>query len=212
MTLAIGIGVVTLHLTATRYLLPLVPLLVLAVARAVQYWRAKPRWRTASLTAGTLILCLYAAGFFRQAFMPHGRPWQNLVGTLDQNYRPGDTVVFDVLYAQVPFDYFARHAQFQPRETGFPLSIYDWWDKQKNEAWGGPVIMRSDLDEFISGLSASRPKTVWLVWYETYYYDPHDALLEKLGQLGQVTEFRLPTDRDATDPKEALRLFRVSLN
>ncbi len=211
MTLAIGIGVVALHLTATRYLLPLVPLLVLAVARAIQYWQAKPRWRSASLAVGTMILCLYAAGFFRQAFMPHGRPWHNLIGTLEQNYRPGDTVVFDVLYAQVPFDYFARQAQFQPRETGFPLSIYDWWDKQKNEAWGGPVILRSDLGEFASGLSASGPKTVWLVWYESYYYDPHDALLERLGQLGQVTEFRLPPDRDATDPKEALRLFRVSL-
>jgi hypothetical protein len=212
MILSIGLGVITLHLSATRYLLPLVPLLVLAVARAIQYWTAKPRWRVTSLTAGILILCLYAAGFFRQAFMPHGRPWQNLVSVLQQNYRPGDTVVFDALYAQVPFDYFARHARFQPMETGFPISIYDWWDKQKNEAWGGPVILRSDLDEFVSGLSASRPKAVWLVWYETYYYDPHDALLERLRQLGQVTEFRLPPDRDATDPQEALRLIQVSLN
>lgn len=212
MILAIGIGVIALHLTATRYLLPLVPLLVLAVARAIQYWTAKPRWRVASLAAGTLILCLYAAGFFRQAFMPHGRPWQNLVSILQQNYRPGDAVVFDALYAQVPFDYFARHAHFQPQETGFPLSIYDWWDKQRNEAWGGPVIMRSDLDQFVSGLSASKPKTVWLVWYETYYYDPHNALLGRLRQLGQVTEFSLPPDRDAPDPQEALRLIRASIN
>lgn len=133
-TLAIGIGVMTLHLSATRYLLPLVPLLVLAVARTVQFWTAKPRWRTASLTIAALILCLYADGFFRQAFMPHGHPWQNLVSTVQQNYRPGDTVVFDALYAQVPFDYFARHTHFYPRESGFPLSIYDWWDKQRNEA------------------------------------------------------------------------------
>jgi 4-amino-4-deoxy-L-arabinose transferase-like glycosyltransferase len=212
MTLAIGMGVIAAHLSATRYLLPLVPLLVLAVARAVQYGSAKPRWRAVSLAAGTLILCLYAAGFFRQAFMPHGRPWQSLVSTLQQNYRPGDTVVFDVLYAQVPFDYFARNAHFQPRESGFPLSIYDWWGKQPNEAWGGPVILRSDLDQYISGLSASRPKTLWVVLYETYYYDPHDALLERLGQLGQVSEFRQPPDRDASDPQEALRLIRISVN
>ncbi|MGA3372021.1 MAG: glycosyltransferase family 39 protein [Terracidiphilus sp.] len=209
-SLAIGMGAIAAHLSATRYLLPLVPLLVLAVARAVQYGSAKPRWRVASLAAGTLILCLYAAGFFRQSLMPHGRPWQNLVSTLQQNYQPGDTVVFDVLYAQVPFDYFARHAHFQPRESGFPLSIYEWWDKQPNEAWGGPVILRSDLDQYITGLSASRPKTLWLVLYETYYYDPHEALLNRLGQLGQVSEFRLPPDRDASDPQEALRLIRVS--
>jgi 4-amino-4-deoxy-L-arabinose transferase-like glycosyltransferase len=211
MALTIGMGLIALHLFHIRYLLPLVPVLVLAVARAVQCGTAMPRWRIPSVAVGTLILCLYAAAFFRLAFMPHGRPWQNLVSTLQQNYHPGDTVVFDVLYAQVPFDYFARHAHFQPRESGFPLSIYDWWDKQANEAWGGPVILQSDLDKFVSELSASRPKTVWLVRYETYYYDPNDALLKKLCQLGQVSEFRLPPDRDTPDPQEALRLIRVSV-
>jgi 4-amino-4-deoxy-L-arabinose transferase-like glycosyltransferase len=213
-TLAIGIGVFALHLSATRYFLPLIPLLVLAVARAVQYWAAMPRWRVTSLVVGTLILCLYTAGFIRQAFKPHGRPWQNLVSAVQQNFESGDTVVFDALYAQVPFDYFARHAHFQPRESGFPLSIYDWWDKQENEAWGGPVILLSDLDEYTSGLAASRPKTLWLVLYESYYYDPHDALLERLRQVGRVTEFRLPSDPDIPDSQndETLRLIRVSVN
>jgi hypothetical protein len=211
-TLTTGIGIAALHLTATRYLLPLVPLLALAVARAVQYGSTKPQWRVACLTVGALIFCLYAAGFFRQAFMPHGRPWQNLVSTLQQNYHPGEPVVFDALYAQVPFDYFARERHFQPRETGFPLSVYDWWNRQGFKGWGGPVILHSDLDEYVSGLSASRPRTLWLVLNEAYYYDPHNALLERLRQLGQVTEFRLPPDRDTPDPEEALRLVRVSLN
>jgi hypothetical protein len=145
--------------------------------------------------------------------MPHGCPWQTLVGVAQQNYRPGDMVVFDVLYAQVPFDYFARQAHFQPQECGFPLSIYDWWDKQRNEAWGGPVIMKSDLDEFVSGLYASRSKTLWLVLYETYYYDPHDTLLESLRQFGQVTEFSFPQGEgaSASEDDSNLRLIRISL-
>jgi hypothetical protein len=171
-----------------------------------------PRWRKLSLAVGTLILCVYAAGFFRQAFMRHGRPWQNLVSIVQQEYRPGDKVIFDVLYSQVPFDYFARHAHFQPQESGFPLSIYDWWDKQSNKAWGGPVILQSDLDQFVSDLSASKSKTLWLVLYETYYYDPHDALLARLRQLGQVTEVSLPPDRDATNSLEALRLIRITIH
>jgi hypothetical protein len=210
--LPMGFAAVALHFTHTRYLLLLGPLLVLAFASAMRYWTAKPRWRAAGLAVGTLIICIYAAGFFRQAFMPHGRPWQNLVKAVQQNYSPGEPVVFDALYAQVPFDYFARHAHFQPTETGFPLSIYDWWDRQDNEAWGGPVILRSDLDRFVTGLSASKPKTLWLVRYEAYYYDPHDALLERLRQIGQVTEIRLPPDPDTTDPRQTLRLFRVSAN
>jgi uncharacterized membrane protein len=212
--LAMGIGIVALHLYSTRYMLPLVPLLILAIARAVQYGAALPRWRIPSLAGGTLILCLFASGFFRQAFIYHEHPWQNLVSALQQNYRPGDRVVFDALYAQVPFDYFARHLHFQPQEDGFPISVYDWWKEQEFKGWGGPVILRSDLDEYTSGLAASRPKTLWLVLYESYYYDPHDALLERLRQVGRVTEFRLPSDPDIPDSQndETLRLIRVSVN
>ena len=210
--MAVAIGAIALHLTATRYLLALVPLLVLALARAVQFALSSFRHKLPGAALGTLLFCLYAAGFYRQAGKPHDHPWQNVVSAVRQSYQPDDTVVFDALYAQVPFDYFARQERFQPRELGFPLSIYDWWDRQNNEAWGGPVIPRSDLDDFAARLSASRSKTIWLVRYETYFYDPHDALLEKMRQLGQVTELSLPPDRDAPDPQESLRLFRISIN
>jgi hypothetical protein len=72
--------------------------------------------------------------------------------------------------------------------------------------------MNSDLDEYVSGLSASRPKAVWLVLFETSYYDPHDALLARLRQLGQVTEFSLPPDPDTPDSQEIPRLMRISIN
>jgi hypothetical protein len=210
MALALGVGAIVLHLSATRYLLPLVPLLVLAVARAIQQASTNSRWRVASLSVATLILCLYAAGFFRQTFIHHGRPWQNLVSAVQHNSQSGDTVVFDALYAQVPFDYFARQVHFSPHETGFPLSIYDWWSKQKNQAWGGPVILHADLDDFPARLAASDAKTLLIVRYETYYYDPQDALLARMRQLGKVEEISLPPDPDATSEDESLRLFRVT--
>jgi 4-amino-4-deoxy-L-arabinose transferase-like glycosyltransferase len=210
--LAVAAGMVILHLASTRYMMPLVPPLVLAIARVFQVGSAKPRWRVPGMALATLILCLYAAGFYRQAVKQHGRPWEHLVGVVQQNYRPGDKVIFDALYAQVPFDYFARHAGFHPEENGFPLSVYDWWEKQGFKGWGGPVIMNSDLDEYVSGLSASRPKAVWLVLFETSYYDPHDALLARLRQLGQVTEFSLPPDPDTPDSQEIPRLMRISIN
>jgi hypothetical protein len=161
---------------------------------------------------GTSLLFLYVAGFLRQTFIHHGRPWQNLVSAVQQNSQSKDMVVFSALYAQVPFDYFARQAHFQVREVGFPLSIYDWWSKQKNQAWGGPVILRADLDDFTARLAASDSKTFWVVRYETYYYDPQDALLARLRQLGKVEEINLPPDPDATSDEESLRLFRVTIH
>jgi uncharacterized membrane protein len=214
MLLAVAVGVFSLRLYSTRFMLPLVPLLVIAIARGVQWGAERSRWRIPSLAVGTLILCLYAAAFFRQTTVTHGHPWQNLMDVMRQDYRPGEPVVFDALYAQVPFDYFAGQAHFQPQETGFPLSIYDWWQSQGFKGWGGPVILRSDLDRFVSGLAASRPKTVWLVLFETSYYDPRNELLEKLRLLGQVTEIPLPADPDTRGSQEnsPLRLFRVAMN
>jgi len=212
--LATGVGIIALHGTKTRFMLPIVPLLVLALSRAIQYSAASTRWRAPSLTVGMLILCLYIGGFVRQAFIHHGHPWQNLESAVQQNYRPGDLVIFDVLYLQVPFDYFAKQSHFQPQESGFPISIYDWWDEQSFKGWGGPVIMQSDLDQYISRISESKSRSLWLVLNETYYYDPHDALLARLKQLGKVTEFSLPLDPDLHDAqdKESLRLFRISVN
>src|SRR5206468_2308116 len=105
------------------------------------------------------------AGFARQALRPRGRPWQNLLNAVQQGYKPGDEVVFDALYAQVPFDYFARHLNFQPDETGFPVSVYEWWARQPHTAWGGPVITQADLNRSVA--DASKEKTVWIVSYES---------------------------------------------
>ncbi len=208
------IGLTALKLTNTRYTVPLIPLLVLAMARGLQYWTAKPQFRALGLAVGTLILCVYGAGFYRQAAKPHGRPWENIVSAVQQNYHPEDTVVFDALYMQVPFDYFAGHAGFHPNENGFPLPIYSWWNSQAFKGWGSPVILKSDLEHFVSRLAAAKPRGVWLVIFEDQDYDPHDALLARLSQIGQVTEIHLPPDPDDKEPQlhPPPRLIHISIN
>lgn len=211
--IAAVIGVVVLHLEAARYMLPLVPPLILALARVLQYWIAQARWRTAGAVIATAILSVYMAGFFRQAVRPHGQSWRNVVHIVQQSYQPGDEVVFDALYAQVPFDYFARWQHFHPRETGFPLSIYDWWGKQRSEAWGGPTISQTDLNTFVSSPAVTGSRTIWLVTYEAYYYDPHEALRAKLQTIGKVTEVPLPPEPIGSNLEEnRVRLVRIDIN
>jgi hypothetical protein len=72
------------------------------------------------------------------------------------------------------------------------------------------VILHADLDDFPARLAASDAKTLLIVRYETYYYDPQDALLARMRQLGKVEEISLPPDPDATSEDESLRLFRVT--
>ena len=216
-TSAAAVGMVAIHfltkvssMGGDRYMLCIVPVLVIAIARAVQYGTEKPRWRIPSLAVGVVILIVYAAGSYRQAIIQYGHPWQAVVNDIQHNYRPGDKVIFNATYAQVPFDYFAGQLQFRPEECGFPISIYDWWGKQKAKGWGGPIITHSDLDRFVSGLSTTRSRTLWLVLYDSSVYDSHDALLARMLQLGQVTEFQIPQPTPETLQSDSVRLIRIS--
>ncbi len=208
--LALAAGLLVMGLITTRYMLPVVPLVAIAVARAVQYAVEVAHRRTAGLVAAGCIVAVYVAGFGRQVTVPHAQLWHPLIATLRQNYQPEDTVIFSASYAEVPFDYFATHENFHPRETGFPTPIFDWWNSQKFKGWGGPVITQPDLRRFVSALPHSQSRTLWLVLFETYYYDPKDELVSALGQIGDVTEIRVPGDSKAHSDSPP-RLIRVQL-
>jgi len=191
-----------------------VPLLLLAVARVVQTWSKSKRWRTAGLFAGSLILCIYIAGFIRQYFVIYVNPWCGLIATLQPSYKDGDIVVFDALYGQVPFDAIAKESGFKVHEDGLPETIYRWWDEQPAKVWGGPVLRQSDVDATIQrAIASTSTKTVWLVLYEVIYYDPRDKLLAQFSQLGNATQV-FQTAPDKTDDLPgtiSLRLVRISL-
>jgi mannosyltransferase len=209
--LAVGVGIFALHLYPSRYMILVVPPFLLAIGRVLQYWEV--RWRTLSFALGVLILFAYGARFIRLAVKPSERPWESIVTVLQREYRPGDQVLFNVLFGQVPFDYYSSHSHFFPQEDGFPASIYNWWRSQEFEGWGGPGIVQSDLDKTVAKLSSSRPRIIWLVEFETFYYDPHDLLLAKLSRLGQVTEFHLTSGQDSqTSETFSPRLIRININ
>jgi 4-amino-4-deoxy-L-arabinose transferase-like glycosyltransferase len=209
-TISVWAGAAFLDLNRTRYLLLFVPVLILALARSIEYWSGEKRFRRWAYGIGALVLMVYAAGFFRQATTPHDRPWRRMVTTLQQTYRPGDIVVFSSAYAQVPFDYFARSLHFHPLETGFPISIYEWWKQQPFKGWGGPIINRSDVDRFISGFDNSGATTLWLVLYETQYYDPHNLLVKRLSETGEITEVVAPSSALGAESLHLVRISRAS--
>lgn len=194
-----------------RYFIPLIPLLVLALARAFEWgWEAQSR-RNAALSLAAAVFAVYIAGFLRQAAMPHGRPWSNVIAAIQHNAQPGDLVVFDAVYGQIPFDYTAgqQHVRFQ--ETGFPISVYQWWEEQRFKAWGSPVLYRSDLDDFTRRFAASPAHAVWLVQYESFYYDPFGRVLAGLSRAGHAREIPLPPDPDDRGVQPpSVRLFEIS--
>ena len=56
-------------------------------------------------------------------------------------------------------------------------------------------------------------RTIWLVTYEAYYYDPHEALRAKLQTIGKVTEVPLPPEPIGSNLEEnRVRLVRIDIN
>lgn len=203
-------GLLLLHANETRYLLLLLPLLVVAFARTVQFLASSPSRKPIAIIAGCAALAVYIAGFARQATRTHGHIWQNGVAALRANYHPQDVVVFDAAYSQIPFDYFAHLQHFTPQEIGYPESTYQWWKEQDIvQGWGGPTLHHADVTRFADDLLHVPGRTVWIVLYEPAYSDPHDALLERLKQSAQITEIPLPPDPDAQFGESGLHLLRV---
>ena len=209
-----GIGLFWLGMNANRYLLPLIPPLILAITRVAQSWSKSKRWGTAGLLMASFILCIYIVGFIRQSVASYQNPWHDMMATLQPAYRDGDVVLFDALYGQVPFDIAARQKGLEVREDGFPETIYRWWNQQPATVWGGPVLRESDLDATTQRVvAATKTKTVWLVLYEVDYYDPHDRLLMRFRELGNAKEVFQAAPPPSLDLPEGigLRLVRVSL-
>jgi hypothetical protein len=93
-----------------------------------------------------------------------------------------------------------------------PKSVYRWWEEQPFKGWGGPVLKTVDLDSKVAALE-SRPRTIWLVEYETFYYDSHEALLARLRRDASVEgcdTVRRRCDASAA-PNGEPRLYRVRL-
>jgi hypothetical protein len=203
MALALGLG-------ARRYLLGAVPLFILALGRAVQdaTGRATLYSSRAALIA---LVCVYAAGAWRAAEMRWPQPTVRTAEFLKSRVGKGDRIVYDALYGQVPVDYYLQRmgADLKPQSMGFPVTVYDWWESQPFRGWGSPVISRTDLDRFVRRLTTmERSRVIWLVLYETDYYDPRDDLLEALRTVSERTSIHEfgPLEGERSD----LSHFRVA--
>jgi hypothetical protein len=200
-----ALGIYAIGICATRYLVPLIPPVVLVMSRVLQSWMESSRWRIAAAALAVSILAIYLTGFTRQATILFANPWRQLVATLEPAYRPGDVVLFDILYAQLPFDIVAHQDGFFPTEDGFPETIYQYWDRQPVKIWDSPMLTESNLEATVKRAAAeSKTKTVWLVLHEVMYFDPFNRLLERFKQVGEVQQVYY------TSPPE-LRLIRVTL-
>lgn len=181
-------GCLALGILQRRYQLNIAPLLVLFVCLGLTVAYERSRHRLYPVLAG-LILLLTLAGAVRVAAATSDEPrFTPHIETIRSGYRPGDLVVFNALYGQTIFDYRARRLGFDPERRGFPETLYDWWERQPHKGWGGPVILESNLVEFVDHVEQDSVESVWLVEFEARYYDPLGRLRSAFEERGWSVE------------------------
>jgi 4-amino-4-deoxy-L-arabinose transferase-like glycosyltransferase len=181
-------GVWLLGITGRRYILLLGPLCALAIAHAIAGLDGS-RWRVLARGTAGSVLCLLAAGTVRMLLMPKPTPVTDLIGVLKTNASPADRLLFNAPYGQVLFDYYARRAGLNLAGTGFPESTTAWWSRQPFRGWGSAVPMAADIDREVTAQRAATQGggELWLVLFETNYYDPYGLLRSRFEREGTVT-------------------------
>ncbi|HEV8600374.1 MAG TPA: glycosyltransferase family 39 protein [Gemmatimonadales bacterium] len=207
----LSVGLLTLTgglvsgITARRFLILLVPPLILALVEALNSLGLRRRALAVGLALATLTL--YVAGTGRVLRTPVARPTAAVVAMLRADVRPGDVVVVSAPYYEILLQYHAGQAGVSLPLRGFPEGIEAWWARQPFKGWGGPAVSEHQLASFIARLRQGEgDHAVWLVLFETRYYDPRQRLLAALREQARSVEPLLPQAASAGQ-----RLYRIVL-
>jgi mannosyltransferase len=159
-----------------------VPLVLLA---AVALTAVRPRWLLAAATA----LVLAVESFSLVAWYRAGsvEDWKGAALAVAAEARPGDLVVFDASWAQIPFDYYFRSAGPAVEERGVPADLVDAGVLEPRTTSADAARLR--------GLLPGHAQ-VWLVRSHDWYTDPDGVAAATLdravldGALSRVDEQR----------------------
>jgi 4-amino-4-deoxy-L-arabinose transferase-like glycosyltransferase len=129
--------------------------------------------------AATLGLVLLNAGslwgYYRQ-YEPED--WRGVAGYIAAQARPGDVLLFNAGWMQIPFDYYYRRVGAPIEEHGLPADLFERGILE-------PKMTRADIAR-LDALVAGRAR-VWLMYSHDWYTDPQRIIPRHLGDtLGEI--------------------------
>ncbi len=112
--------------------------------------------------------------------------WRGAAAYLAQRYEPGDLLLFNATWVQIPFDYYFRAYYPQAERRGAPVDLFDSGALE-------PKMTPADLPR-LDGLIDNRNR-VWLIYSHDWYTDPQKlipaALNKQLTLLDQQAFYGL---------------------
>lgn len=109
--------------------------------------------------------------------------WKKAADYVAEHVAPGDMLLFNATWVQIPFEYYYRHHDLDTELRGVPADLFERGELE-------PRMMESDLP-YLFNLALDRER-IWLVYSHDWYTDPEKIIPEVLSQmmvLGEEQEF-----------------------
>lgn len=129
------------------------------------------RGAVAVLLAGVLLLSgLSLRGYF---FWFQKEGWDAAASHVAAQVQPGDLIIFNATWVQIPFEYYYRHFGLETELRGLPVDLFERGVLE-------PKMTEADVP-YLHQLIDGRDR-VWLVYSHDWYTDPSQIIPRELGQ------------------------------
>jgi len=99
--------------------------------------------------------------------------WDKAAAYVAENVQPGDLIVFNATWVQIPFEYYYRHYDLDTELRGLPVDLFDRGVLE-------PLMAESDVP-YLHRLVDAR-KRVWLVYSHDWYTDATKIIPREIGR------------------------------
>lgn len=136
--------------------------------------------RTLPAVAAAVLLIAGVWGTLRYFTGFQKEEWDRAAADVARAAAPGDLLIFNATWVQLPFEYYFRHYDQEVELRGMPADLFDLGTLE-------PKMTASDVP-VLNRLIAGRTH-VWLIYSHDWYTDPDAILPRELGQtMRQVDE------------------------
>jgi 4-amino-4-deoxy-L-arabinose transferase-like glycosyltransferase len=134
-----------------------------------------------SIQAGVLALLLLfsSLGLFTYYFFFDKEDWAKAAGYVAESAQPGDVILFNATWVQIPFAYYYRHYQTDSELRGLPVDLFDRGVLE-------PKMTEADVPYMYNLLAGKR--RAWLVYSHDWYTDPDQIIPRELDKLMRRTD------------------------
>ena len=125
------------------------------------------------------ILMLSALALHSYYVYFHKEDWDKAAAYVAAQTRPGDMIIFNATWVQLPFDYYFRHYERDVELRGAPVDLFDRGVLE-------PKMTEADVP-YMQQLIANRQR-VWLVYSHEWYTDPQHIVVRELMRTMQEAD------------------------